>query len=429
MKIFFKNARIYDPITSTLSKSNLLVENDRISYIGDSVPKGDFDRTIDSSSYVLSPGFKNAHAHTPMVILRSVADDLVLEDWLNTTIFPLEAKLTGEDIYISTILGVMEYLRNGITAALDMYFLQEHEAKAFTDCGFRAVLNGSLTSVSPDEDKKACDRILREHEKFYKYSKFVSYVPGVHSTYTTTPELLKGVSKAIHEIKRPFYTHMNETSFEAKNAHDKTGLYNVEYIDSLGLLDFGGAIFHGVHMQGSELDIIKKRGAGIVLNPCSNAKLNSGMASFCKYLKKGVNLALGTDGASSNNSLDMLKEMWTLYSVNHIKYDSVTEPKPSDIVRLSMTGSAKVMGLSDCDVLAVGKKADIVAFDITDVNAVPFTDFAKFLCYSANPSNVRLTMIDGKILYENGKYSLGFDKEEICKDVSKRLERIRSAVR
>lgn len=426
MNTLFKNANIYDPMENKLSKANLAVEKDKISYIGKDIPSVEFDRVINAKNYVLMPGFKNAHAHTPMVILRSVADDMVLEDWLNTTIFPLEAKLTGEDVYYSTILGIMEYLKNGITACLDMYFLQEHEAKAFSDCGFRAILNASLTSSGEsDEEEKAYKRILEEHEKFYNYSSFVTYVPGAHSTYTTTDSLLRGISRAIREIKRPFYTHMNETSFEAANAKKKTALYNVEYIDSLGLLDFGGGIFHGVHMQESELDILIKRGVGIGLNPCSNAKLNSGMADFCHYKDRGVILAIGTDGASSNNSLDVMKEMWTLYSVNHIKYNSVTKPTPRDILYAATVGSSKLMNLEYCDVLEVGKKADIVAVDISDVNAVPFTDFAKFMCYSANPSNVKMTMIDGKILYENGKYNIGFDKKSIAKEVTNRLKRIR----
>ena len=419
MKTLFKNGKIYNPSDDTLLEADLLVDGEQIVKKEKNI-KDDADRVVDASGSVLMPGFKNAHSHSAMTLLRSIADDMNLEDWLEKKIFPAERKMTADDVYLATIVACMEYVKNGITACQDMYFHQEASARAFNEFGFRANINGSLT----DGDYDPYERILRESEKYYKSSSLVSYAIGVHSTYTCSKKTLQAVSKALKVLKRPFYLHMNETKYEADNALKRTGMYNAFYADSLSLFDYGGAVYHGVHMQDVELDILKKRNIGIVLNPCSNAKLNSGMVDFERYTKKGVVIGMGTDGASSNNSLDMFKELWTFYAVNHIKYNTTVSPKPADILKTATIGSARIMCLENSDVLEVGKNADIVMIDICDVNAMPFTDFAKYICYSANPTNVLLTMIAGKIVYENGKYAFGVDKKELFKDMQKSLNRI-----
>ena len=439
MAICLKGGKVFDLRNNALLDADVIVDGGKITRIASrSEAKGDGGvpknaRIIDASGCVVMPGFKNAHTHSPMVFFRSLADDLPLERWLNEVIFPYEAKLTPDDVYFGSLLAIMEYLKNGITACLDMYFFQDSVAKAFVQAGVRCVVNGSLTSnaKSPDydtqkEEDASYERILSENDRFSSLSPLISYAPGVHSSYTTSARLMKGVSRAVRKLQKGFYVHMNETAFEASTAFSKFGMYNVQYADSLGLFDYGGGIFHGVHMQDVELDIMKAKGVGVSLNPCSNAKLNSGVPDFERYARHGILTGLGTDGASSNNSLDIFKEMWTLQALNHIKFDNILAPKPYDIVKAATVGSAKLMKLDSSLYVEEGQNADLIMVDISDVNAAPFTDICKFLVYSANVSNIKMTMVAGKTLYHDGKYDIGFDKADVIKEVVTRLNRIRN---
>ncbi|HAL18539.1 MAG TPA: amidohydrolase [Spirochaetaceae bacterium] len=439
MAVCLKGGKVFDLRNNVLLDADVIIEDGKIrkvagrseGKVSDAASKG--ARIIDASGCVVMPGFKNAHTHSPMVFFRSLADDLPLERWLNEVIFPYEAKLTQDDVYFGSLLAIMEYLKNGITACQDMYFFQDSVAKAFVQAGMRCVLNGSLTSnaKSPDydtqkEEDASYERIMSENDRFSSLSPLISYALGVHSTYTTSARLMKGASRAVRELRKGFYLHMNETAFEASTAFSKFGAYNVQYADSLGLFDYGGGIFHGVHMQDAELDIMKAKGVGAALNPCSNAKLNSGVPDFERYARYRILTGLGTDGASSNNSLDIFKEMWTLQALNHIKFDNILAPKPYDIVRAATEGSAKFMKLDSSLYVEEGQNADLIMVDIGDVNAVPFTDICKYLVYSANVSNIRMTMVAGKVLYCDGKYDIGFDKNDVIKEVVARLNRIRN---
>ena len=433
--VVIRNGKVYDVNNNKLIDTDVLVDGKTIK----SIDKNEISKIakdceeVDASGCVVMPGFKNAHAHSSMTFFRSVADDLPLEAWLSDVIFPYEAKMTEEDAFYGAILAVMEYLKNGIVACQDMYFHQKKIAEAFIKTGFRAVINGSLTSAhnsdydTEREENKSYKRVIEENEYFSSISDLISYAPGVHSTYTTSSKLMLGVAKAVKELRKGLYLHLNETAVEASTAKKKFNMTNTEYVESLGMFDFGGGIFHGVHMTDNEVGVLKKKNVGVVLNPCSNAKLTSGVADFERYKSYGVLTALGTDGASSNNSLDMFKEMWTLHATNHIKYNTIETPKPYDIVKSATVGSAKFMNLNDSQTIDKGQKADLVLIDISDVNVAPFTDFCKFLVYSANPSNVKMTMINGKVLYRDGKYNIGFDKSDIVKEVTARLNRIRNA--
>ncbi len=432
------NGKVFDVRNNRLLDSDVIIRDGRIESVvsrgaGKAVlPEGAAAETIDASGCVVMPGFKNAHTHSSMTFFRSLADDLPLEAWLTEVIFPYEAKLTADDVYFGSLLAIMEYARNGITACQDMYFFQKEAIRAFVESGFRCVVNGSLTSNgskdydTQKEEEASYARIMDENEFFSAVSPLVSYAPGVHSTYTTSAHLMKGVSRALHDLKKGLFLHMNETAVEASTAFKKFGMYNLQYVDSLGMFDYGGGIFHGVHMQDVELAIMKEKKVGVALNPCSNAKLNSGAPDFDRYAEWGILTGIGTDGASSNNSLDFFKEMWTLQALNHIKFDKILSPKPHDIVKAATTGSAEFMKLGDSAYVEPGQNADLTMISINDANAIPFTDFCKYLVYSANVSNVRMTMVAGKVLYHDGKYNLPVGKDDIISQVESRLTRIRN---
>ncbi len=383
-----------------------------------------FDREIDLNGNLIMPGFKNCHTHSAMTIFRSAADDLKLDEWLNNTIFPREALFTPEDIYYATILAFMEYLTGGITEVCEMYIDSDAVAKAAADTGFRTVQCGALNSFS-----ESIDLLRSWYEKYNGDDGINSFRFGIHAEYTCSKELLQEVSKLIHEYRAPLYLHVAETEKEVKDCMERnSGQTPVEYLDSLGLLDFGGVFFHGVHVKESDMDIIKKRNIAVITNPGSNTKLASGIAPVCDYIKKGISLGIGTDGAGSNNCLDMFREMFLMTGLAKLKENDASVMDAAEVLRIACSEGARVIGTKETDSLVPGKKADLIVIDLHSPNMQPENNIVKNIVYSGSKLNVKLTMIDGIIRYEDGKFNTGFDPEDIYREVNKTVKRIESAL-
>ncbi|MFA7385319.1 MAG: amidohydrolase family protein, partial [Bacilli bacterium] len=275
MKTLFKNAKILTmEDNQPIFEGSLLVDGNKIAYLGKELPKGSFDQVIDCEGNVLMPGFKNAHAHSAMTFTRSIADDLELHDWLYSCIFPMEAKLEAEDQYILSKVAILEYLTSGITACFDMYYNPQEMARAAIDMGFRTVLLGTVTRYreSVEEMKKAYKEINGQNP-------LVTYVLGFHAEYTATEEILIELAKAAHELKSPIFTHNSETPAEVEGCKQRhNGLTPTEYMEKLGLFDYGGGGFHCVAVSDHDLEIFKKRNLSVITCPGSNSKLASGIA-------------------------------------------------------------------------------------------------------------------------------------------------------
>ena len=405
------------PMTSDCSvfRGEVWTDGGRIAYAG--VPRAgelpEFEREIDLNGDLVLPGFKNAHAHSAMTFLRSYADDLPLQSWLFDKVFPLEARLTPEAVYAFTRLAVLEYLSGGITASFDMYFHRDAYARANIDCGFRTVICGALSAG--DKISVAAD----DYAKFNALDPLISYLPGVHAEYTADEKLLRGMSELVHELKSPFWTHNSETKSETDGCFERHGMSPTEYLDSLGLYDFGGGGYHCVWFSERDIEIFAEKGLWAVTCPCSNAKLASGIAPLERFEKRGVRLAVGTDGPASNNALDMFREMYLACVLQKLRLNDAAACPAENILLAACSGGARAMGLDGCDSLAEGKAADLAVISLHRPNMRPIHDVAKNLVYSGTRDNVRMTMVAGRILYENGEFRVGCDAEEIYAEAEK----------
>ena len=410
------NKRIYNVRILTMEEGQapfwgeVQIQGDTISYVGKEEPKDiHWDREIDGQGNLLMPGFKNAHTHTAMTFLRSYADDMKLDEWLHQQIFPNEAKLTGEALYWFTKLGIMEYLTSGITAAYDMYFYVDDGARAARDCGFRYVFcdsindfGGTVTGVEEDYLR------LNKDEK-----QDISHRIGFHAEYTTSRKLLEELSALADKYKAPVSTHCSETKKEVEECRGRYGKSPVAALDEIGLFRHGGTLFHCVHMDETDYEILKKRGIYVVTNPASNLKLASGIAPIRRFLEEKIPVAIGTDGAASNNCLDMFREMFLATGLQKAVCDDPEAVPAREVLKMATVNGAYAMGLKDCDTLSVGKKADLILIDLDQPNMQPIQNIEKNLVYSGSKQNVKMTMVGGRILYEDGEFFLDVPKETV----------------
>ena len=397
-------------------------DGDTIVYVG---PEKDasgqeWDRQIDAEGNLIMPGFKNAHTHSAMTFLRSHADDMKLDEWLNERVFPAEAKLTGDDVYWLTKLAVMEYLTSGITAVFDMYMKRPDGARAMRDCGFRNVFCESINDFGGTVEEVEAD--------YHTYNKdadrLISYQLGFHAEYTTSREIMEGIAALSEKYKAPVYVHCSETRHEVEDCRSRTGMSPVAYMDSLGLFNYGGGLYHGVHPDETDYEIIRKRGLFIVTNPASNLKLASGIAPVKRYLELGIPVAIGTDGPASNNCLDMFREMFLVTGLQKAVCDDPEAVPAMEVLRMATVNGAHAMGLKECDILGEGKKADLIMIDLMQPNMQPLQNLEKNIVFSGSKQNVKLTMIAGKVLYENGRFMLDSTVEEIYENANRITGRI-----
>lgn len=423
MAIRFYNARILPLVNDEkIITGELWTENEKISYIGPALgidKRPNFEREIDLKGNLILPGFKNAHTHSAMTFLRSLADDMPLLDWLEKQIFPKEAKFQAKDIYWCTQLAILEYLSSGITAAFDMYFFPEQYAKACVDMGFRSVLVSGLNKFGPSLEEQR-DNYLR----FNNYHPLINYHIGFHAEYTCTLEILKGIAKLAEEFQAPVFTHNSETALEVAACQERYGLTPTQLFDKLGIYNYGGGGYHCVYLDAKDMEIFQKRQLTVVSNPASNSKLASGIPEIVELQKRNINIAIGTDGPASNNGLDMFKEMYLLNVLAKLKQQDASAVPAETVVRMACVNGAKAMGLQETTGLEVGKLADLCVLDMQQANMQPENNIVKNIVYAGNKSNVKMTMINGKILYEDGKYPLVNDIERIYYETNAVIKRM-----
>lgn len=419
MKLRFYNAKILTMQDDKIIEGELHTDGARIAYIGEANGAAGFDREIDCSGKLIIPGFKNAHTHTAMTFLRSYADDLPLNDWLYQKVFPREAKLTEEAIYVFTQLGIMEYLTSGITASFDMYFKLPSYVKANTDIGFRSVICGSINDFGG-----TVEEIEQEYNTFNSIDPLISYQLGFHAEYTTARKTLEGLAALSQKYKAPMYTHNSETEAEVAGCRERYGLTPTQLFEQLGMLEYGGGGFHCVWLDERDMEIFRDRGLYVVTNPSSNLKLASGIAPIEEMRRRGITrFAIGTDGAASNNCLDMFREMFLVTGLQKYREKDAAACSAFDVLEMATKGGALAMGLSDCDVLSEGKLADLAVIDLMQPNMQPVHNIAKNLVYAGSKQNVYMTVVNGKVLYENGKFTT-VDAQEIYSRAEKLAKEI-----
>ena len=411
----FFNAKILPLDGSTpLFSGELVVSGSRIVSLGkEGDGSGKADREIDCNGNLLMPGFKNAHTHSGMTFLRSLADDLPLQRWLTEQVFPKEAQLTPDDIYVLTKLAIMEYLTSGITMMFDMYFFRDSIAQAAIDTGFRTALVGCANDYGGTAQETA-----DEYAKFSKLDPLISYQLGFHAEYTSSEPLLRDLSALVQDLKQPFYTHLNETAKEVESCIAHSGMRTIEYLDSLGLFNYGGGGYHCVHVSQHEREILKDRGMYVVTCPGSNTKLASGVAPVYDYLQRGIPVAIGTDGPASNNCLDFFREMFLVTGLQKLNHGAEAVDA-LDVLTMACRNGAYACGFPESDCLAVGKQADLILIDLQQPNMQPLNNIEKNIVYSGTKQNVSLVMIAGKVLYEKGEFYIGDDPARIYAEANR----------
>ncbi len=431
MKLRFFNARILSMEEGMeITMGEVWTEDKRILYAGPSATKQEicrklqredieFNREIDCDGDLLMPGFKNAHTHSGMTALRSYADDLPLNEWLNEQIFPVEARMTPEDIYELSRPAILEYLTSGVTAVFDMYLTPESIARSFEDMGMRCVQVSALNNFS-----QSLELMEEMYQKLNQPGSLNSYFLGFHAEYTCSRELLEQVASLAQKYQAPVFTHLAETKAEVEGCKERYGMTPLAFLDSIHMFDYGGGIYHGVHMTEEDLRIMKKRGLCIVTNPASNLKLASGIAPVTEYLKLGIPVAIGTDGPASNNCLDMFREMFLVTGLAKVREMDASAVDAKEVLKMATVNGAHAMGLKDCDVLAAGKYADMIRIDLKQPNMQPIHNICKNLVYSGSKANVKMTMVNGKILYENGVFAEELQAGKIyqtCEEITRKL--------
>lgn len=431
MNIRFYNARIMVCGTGhtfeVLEDAQLWVQGKRIAYIGDGndvsrVNNGlpiAWDREVDVEGNLIIPGFKNAHTHSAMTFIRSKADDLPLQEWLHQQVFPREGQLTQEDCYYLTALANLEYLTSGITANFDMYFNNYQVAQVATKMGFRTIQVSGANDFGGSAEEMA-----EKYEKLNHLDEFNGYRIGIHAEYTTSMKLMEETAALAHELKAPVFLHNSETKSEVEGCIERYGMSPTKLMDKLGMHKYGGGGYHCVWFDEEDIDIFAKNGLYAVTNPGSNMKLASGIAPIKEMLDAGIDIAIGTDGPASNNCLDMFREMFLTTGLAKIRTMDASCVAADEVLYMATVNGAHAMGLEDCDQLAEGKYADLVILDLQQPNMQPLNNIVKNIVYSGSKQNVKMTMINGEIKYENGQFFVGMDPIEIYAKANEIIRRI-----
>lgn len=422
MKTLFKNAYILEkPGLSEPFFGSLAIDEDKISYVGPSSQNESFyQHVIDCNGDLLMPGFKNAHTHSAMIAFRSMADDLPLKTWLEERIFPLEERLQKGDVYRLSKVAILEYLMGGTTACFDMYYSPLEMAEASREMGFRTVLLGTITS-----NKQSIEELASYyHEINAHQDDLVTYQLGYHAEYTADEELLRELSRLAHRLKAPVYCHCSETKSETEGSLLRHQLPPLAYMESLGLLDYGGGIFHGVYLEKEELKLLKKHRASVATCPGSNAKLASGIAPLLEILEEEIPLAIGTDGAASNNGLDMFYEMRLASVLQKLLRHDPSALKACEVLKAATLGGSYMMNLPFVSTLEKGQKADLIRIDLHKPDMQPLHNISDNLVYAGSKADVKMTMINGRILYEDGNFYVGEDINKIYREAQEVADRL-----
>lgn len=384
---------------------------------------GEYDEVIDAQGKIALPAFVNGHTHLSMVLMRNYKDTCSnLMEWLSQ-IWPIEDKLNADDIYYSSILGAAELIKSGCTVFADMYFQADNTIKALKQAGIRGIIGQTFFG-----DEEEAKRRIRENvpildaaidgDDRYRID------AAVHAIYTCTDGCYKVAREWIDSRDGYMNTHLAETEGEVLNSIKDFGMKPAQYLKSLGVLNKKTYLAHGVWLDDEELKIIKESGASIIHNPSSNCKLASGIANVAKYRKMGINVGLGTDGASSNNNLNMLKEMNLASMISTVSNMDPGAVTPYDIISMATKDGAEAIGLGNkIGTIEEGKEADILILDMSRINTTPTNDPFSAIVFSADTSNVDTLFCKGKKILENGTI-LTLDEKEVMEKTNKQWEDI-----
>ena len=423
MNIKIINATILNLDEKTvLQNMAVCIENDIISFVGENdnlfVKAFQEDKLLDFQGDILSAGFINAHSHNAMTLFRGLKDDAPLQEWLFENMFVIEKHLTPNDVFFGTQLGLLESIKSGITTNLDAYFFPEEIVKANIAIGTRNVCCLGATMY-----ENRYDNLQKEYEKMPK-NDLISYVAYAHSIYTLEPNELEETVFFAKDNKLPMHIHLAETLTEVGECVQKHNKTPVQLLEDLGFLEHKCSVAHGVHIDKDDYFILQQHDVSVVHCPASNMKLGSGIAPIHSMKEQGINICLGTDGPASNNSLDMFREMYLASLLQKVNlYD--TSAMPSDyLLKMATINGAKALNLENIGEIKVGFKADLIRIALDELNLIPLNDLFS-LVYSARPENIKMTMVNGKILYDNGVFASHINVSDIVENAKNAIIRLK----
>jgi len=410
-KVLIKARYIIKDSRDYLENAYILMENGEIKEIGPSSNIGNIEENTevyDFGDSIVFPGFINTHTHAAMVGMRGMADDLPLKDWLEKYIWPTELKLVNREFIRKTIpLALAEMISSGTTTFVDMYFFEDLTAEMVKSAGLRAVLGEGIID-GPTPAFKSPKETFDFVESFFKnYEKDDFIFPSVapHAPYSTGKETLLKSRELADKYGMPILIHVAETEWELKEITSRYGYPPFEYLERIGFLCDRVISAHSVWVQDHEFQIIKEKGVHVSHNPESNAKLASGIAPITKFLKYGINVTLGTDGACSNNNLDIIEEMRTASLLQKVKDMNPESLNAREIFKIATENGARAIGLAEkLGRLEKGMWADLAVISLRVPHLQPTFDPYSHIVYSAKASDVKAVMVNGEFLYLNGEF-------------------------
>lgn len=423
--IIIKNGYILtmDPAQDDIKRGVVVIEDGIITQVSESTDET-ADTVIDAKGGVVMPGLVNTHTHAGMTLFRGYADDLTLPDWLENHIWPAEAQLTDNDLYIGTKLACLEMIRSGTTAFVDMYIHVDKVARAVEESGMRAALSYGMIDLG---DETRAESELKEGRRFVKEwngraDGRITTMYGPHAPNTCSREFLMKVKEQAKQDNAKIHIHVLETEAELNQMKEQFGMCSVNMLDEIDFLDNDVIAAHCVWLSDGDMDILNERGVNVSHNPVSNMKLASGIAPVPKMLARGVNISLGTDGCASNNNLNMFEEMKTAALLHKVDTSDPTVLPAQQVLEMATINGARAMGINS-GMLKVGCMADVIIVDMDKPHLTPRYNVASHLVYSASGADVRTTIVNGKVLMDDYKV-LSMDKQTVmekAKDAASNL--------
>lgn len=422
MKTILKNVTLLPETGYGEGNWHITIENKRIASITKNLPDTVGAEVIDAKGNLLIPGFYNAHCHAAMTLFRGYGEDLPLQRWLEERIFPAEDRLNYENVTVATRLAIAEMLKGGIVSFSDMYMFEDAVAEVVLETGVKANLSRALVSFSPEANIASDSRFAEAKALVEKYQNAdderVKVDFSLHAEYTNLPHYIAEVSEYAATNGLRMHLHVSETEKEHNECVARHGKTPTRLFYDLGTLNTPTLAAHCVWVSDEDIAILAEKQVSVVHNPVSNLKLGSGVMPLGKMISAGVNVCLGTDGVASNNRLDILREMQTAAILHKGVLLDPTATTASQMPRLATRNGALAQGRTDCGEIRIGARADLILIDRNSIHNMPCFDDYAMLCYSAERSDVLLTMVDGRILYQNGTYTL-IDEERLRYDAQK----------
>ncbi len=415
MKKVLKNCLVINENLS-VEKRDLYVEGEKFVDFVD----GDIE---DMNSMIVMPGLVNTHTHAAMTLFRGVAEDVALSEWLSDYIFPRELKLTEEDVYIGSLIGFMEMIKNGITTFVDMYFFPHAVAQAAKDVGMRGIVARGLADVDGHgaEKLKECENFIHE----YASDPLIRGGVGPHALYTCSNEYFKESVEVAHSNDSLLTFHLLESPSERNDYKARSDIEAVDFLNSIGAFDEKTIVAHGTHLNDEELELLSQCKTTISYNPTSNAKLGNGIAPIPKALSKGVNITLGTDSAASNNSLNLFNEMKFGSLIQRAYKKDPTMMKIKEIFKMATCNARKPIPF-DVGKIESGMLADLVVVDPNELSMIPQKYFYSHLVYSFDVTAIKKVMIGGKWVYDGDFCNV--NTQEVIERFEKTVDSIDSRI-